>query len=456
MTRAIVIGASVTGILTSKVLSNYFDEVVVIERDELPVEPQIRKGIPQSNQLHVLLLTGFEIMKRYFPELPDLLEEKGSYVQDIGLIYWYQFNRWKLVDELGVKIAFQTRPIIDWALLKLLRDVDNVRVMDSTSVDDLIIQDKKVVGVKIGVDELLADFVVDASGKGSHTPKWLLSHGIGEVDTEKIRVDVKYVSRDYALPKGYERSFPSIMVNNDPPRTKRVGVLFRVENRIQVTLVGVLNDHPPTDEEGFVEFAKNLDDPIIYDVIKNLKPLTKPRGYGYPYSIWRRYDRMVDLPSNFLVVGDANFNVSPVYAQGMTLSGVTADTLDGIFRSGPSLEKVSDIYYSSMQKKFSGTWRFSTVDIKKFPEVAGKRSTMDKFQNFYSKQVALASTDPVIYRTFLQVMNFTRSPVAMMSPLFMLRLLFVRIFGRKKLVPDLDRILEMSRNEPSIPENLYM
>ena len=56
--RAVVIGASMAGLLAARVLSDAFDEVVVIERDELPDEPAIRRGVPQARHPHVLLEAG--------------------------------------------------------------------------------------------------------------------------------------------------------------------------------------------------------------------------------------------------------------------------------------------------------------------------------------------------------------------------------------------------------------
>ena len=46
--RAVVIGSSVAGLSAARALSDKFDEVLVIERDERPTGVQPRKGAPQT------------------------------------------------------------------------------------------------------------------------------------------------------------------------------------------------------------------------------------------------------------------------------------------------------------------------------------------------------------------------------------------------------------------------
>ncbi|RLT41766.1 MAG: monooxygenase, partial [Chloroflexi bacterium] len=48
--RAIVLGGSVAGLWTARVLADHFDEVLLLERDSLPDGPEERSGVPQSRQ----------------------------------------------------------------------------------------------------------------------------------------------------------------------------------------------------------------------------------------------------------------------------------------------------------------------------------------------------------------------------------------------------------------------
>jgi 2-polyprenyl-6-methoxyphenol hydroxylase-like FAD-dependent oxidoreductase len=75
--QALVIGASITGILVARVLCDHFDRVTVVERDQLPPEPASRPGVPQDRHIHVLLMRGAQIMARLFPDLEGELLAAG-------------------------------------------------------------------------------------------------------------------------------------------------------------------------------------------------------------------------------------------------------------------------------------------------------------------------------------------------------------------------------------------
>jgi glycine/D-amino acid oxidase-like deaminating enzyme len=67
--HAVVIGASMAGMLASRVLSDHFERVTIIEREQLPQEAQARKGVPQGGHVHVLLGKEVSILPDHFPDL---------------------------------------------------------------------------------------------------------------------------------------------------------------------------------------------------------------------------------------------------------------------------------------------------------------------------------------------------------------------------------------------------
>jgi flavin-dependent dehydrogenase len=50
--QAVVLGASMAGLLAARVLSERFKRVVVIERDALPPVGDHRRGVPHGRHLH--------------------------------------------------------------------------------------------------------------------------------------------------------------------------------------------------------------------------------------------------------------------------------------------------------------------------------------------------------------------------------------------------------------------
>ena len=56
--NAIILGGSLTGLLAARVLSQYYTQVIIIEKDIAPREPQARKGQPQTKHPNGLLPCG--------------------------------------------------------------------------------------------------------------------------------------------------------------------------------------------------------------------------------------------------------------------------------------------------------------------------------------------------------------------------------------------------------------
>ena len=63
-----------------------------------------------------------------------------------------------------------------------------------------------------------------------------------------------------------------------------------------LTLAGILGDHPPTDPEGFLAFARSLRFPDIYEAIRDAEPLDDPVGFRFPASVRHRYERLPRVP----------------------------------------------------------------------------------------------------------------------------------------------------------------
>ena len=60
--RAIVIGGSITGVLAGRVLSDYFDNVTILERDNVSDGSEPRKGVPQGRHVHTLYGAGADVI----------------------------------------------------------------------------------------------------------------------------------------------------------------------------------------------------------------------------------------------------------------------------------------------------------------------------------------------------------------------------------------------------------
>src|SRR5437667_10746160 len=90
--HAVVIGASMAGLLAGRVLSEHFEHVTIIERDRISVDTEARKGGPQGRHVHVILKKGASLLTKLFPDLSSALIQCGApYVDPIEVVLWHPF-----------------------------------------------------------------------------------------------------------------------------------------------------------------------------------------------------------------------------------------------------------------------------------------------------------------------------------------------------------------------------
>jgi 2-polyprenyl-6-methoxyphenol hydroxylase-like FAD-dependent oxidoreductase len=123
-------------------------------------------------------------------------------------------------------------------------------------------------------------------------------------------------------------------------------------NRWHVTLIGIAGDYPPTDEEGFLEFARSLPSPALYDAIRDAEPLSKITGFRKSENRVRRFDRMPRFLEGLLVLGDAVFTMNPVYGLGMTAAAVSSSVLNTTLQAQQTADVVEGLA-EAFQKKLA-------------------------------------------------------------------------------------------------------
>src|SRR6266508_4451371 len=76
--HAVVLGASMGGLLAARVLADAYQRVTVVERDLLPETAEHRRGVPQGRHAHLLVPRGAQILDELFPGLLDDLVTGGA------------------------------------------------------------------------------------------------------------------------------------------------------------------------------------------------------------------------------------------------------------------------------------------------------------------------------------------------------------------------------------------
>ncbi|KKI91216.1 FAD dependent oxidoreductase [Bacillus sp. SA1-12] len=339
--KAIVIGGGMAGLLSARVLSNYFAEVLIIEKDDLPVKPEIRAGTPQAFHPHRFTPRGKMIMERLFPGFNDELLTCGAPTTQNKMIH--QTNQYGfLVMPNTENDATFSRSLLEWVCRNRVKGISNVQFLTKVDVIGLqMISDQSVVtGVHIRERELLgqqkaldADFVIDTSGRSSKLCKWLQQLGFEVPNPDILKVSLGYSTRHYKIPSHLSVNWDVIRIAGDPANKTLTGCFSTIENNIAETVLYSPGGHYPTTnvDEYEQEFTK-LADPLIAEVLQELEPITGPKGYRITELFRHHFEEMEQWPSGLLVLGDAFCNFDPIFGQGITMAAIEAEVLDSCLR----------------------------------------------------------------------------------------------------------------------------
>ena len=430
--HAIVIGGSIGGLLTARVLREHFEQVTIIERDSFSTNYEPRKGVPQGKNVHVIFGGGVRVINRLFPGFFDELARTGSVVCDFAKdLCWYHGGVWKARPASDLVSYWQSRPFLESNLLRRLKSDTDIRILEKCAVTGFLSsQDKsRITGVEIrGSEEtgktehLEADMVVDAGGRGSQTPVWLEAIGYQRPVETTVEVNIGYASRMYEPSPDTTRDWQIMALYGTPPNSKRTGYIFPIEGgRWLVSQVGFLKDFPPDDDEGYLEFAKSLELPDFYEAIKDAKPLTPISTFKFPANRWRRYDHLARFPAGLLVIGDAISTFNPVYGQGMSVCSLEVDELRQLLESCQGSTKIPDDiakkFFRKAAKIIETPWMLATQSDFLYPETSGKRPAHTNVLNWYLlRMLQLCSGNERIAKTFYEVLHFIKKPTAFFHP----------------------------------------
>lgn len=433
--RAIVIGGSLTGLLTARVLSDHFEQVTILERDEVHDVPESRKGQAQTRHLHGLLAQGLLILKDYFPGIVEELKAGGAFMGDMGkVLHWYQYGNYRLNFTSGLTSMAMSRPFLEFHVRRRTLNLPNVALIDCCAVNELVTNAEKsqVTGVRVtrrsggDKDEMLeADLVVDASGRGSSSPKWLEGLGYERPSETEVKTRIGYATREYRRTEQDPDKLFVEMVSPAAPAEKHGTFLFPIEgDRWIMTAGGYVGDHPPTDEAGLLEFVRSLPASNVYDIISKSEPLTDIIAYKYPASLRHHYEKLKRFPEGYLILGDAVASFNPIYGQGMTSSAMQTHVLRKILRDSPSLQGVWRSFFKQAARVVDMPWQLAVGEDFRYPETEGKKPPLMDLLNAYVEKVHKATQhDPVVYAQFLRVMNLMEPPTSLMMPGIMWRVL---------------------------------
>ncbi|MEV0186231.1 FAD-dependent monooxygenase [Streptomyces sp. NPDC050625] len=431
-------GASMAGLLAAHALAKHLSRVTLIERDALPARVGTqRRGVPQGRHAHILTAAGLQTMEKLIPGLTDSLQADGALTPDVLGNWRYVLDGHRAMQTtLGVPALVAGRALTESHVRDRTRELGNASFLEGHEVNELILDASthRITGVRASLRDdpskqklLEADLVIDATGRGARGLTWLKNAGLALPEEEKTTIHIVYATRHFRRGNS-ELGNDQVALITPTSEIRRGGAILAQEGGSWlVTLFGYLGEEPPTDLEGFKEYAGTLVAKDIAEMLADAEPLDEGTLIRFPASRRRHYELLEDHPDGYLVVGDALCSFNPIYGQGMTVAAFEAEALDACLRDrrgDPLFEgpRLAEEFYGRVTPFLHTAWATSTGGDLKYPEVDGVRTPEQEQANAFIRQVyQAASRDDEVSRQVVRLLNFLDRPDALQDPVFVER-----------------------------------
>jgi 2-polyprenyl-6-methoxyphenol hydroxylase-like FAD-dependent oxidoreductase len=359
-----IVGSGMCGMTTALALARKGHRVTVFERDARPPDGDAddaffrwqRLGAAQFRHPHAFLGLMCNLIQDNYPDLMERLYEAGARRVDFVDMLPAEL-RDDYVPEPGDEklwVLLCRRATLETVIRRYVETMPNVEIRNRCHVVGLISDSSSGVPAARGLrvrqrggaaedandaapeQTFSADVVVDASGRGSHFPRWLKDLG-REVREEKDSAEIVYYTRHYRLKPGEQ----------EPPRGENRGAgdfgflkygVFPGDNGHFAIILCV-----PVKE---TRLREALQDSALFDRIclsipglqpwlagGRSEPTTDSFGIGDIQAVWRHFVADGEpLALNFFAVGDAAVRTNPLYGRGCSTgilhAHILADVLE--------------------------------------------------------------------------------------------------------------------------------
>ena len=350
-----IVGSGICGMCAAITLAENGHQVTLYERDGAPPEGDAdhaffdwnRRGAAQFRHPHAFLGLICNLFAERYPALLQDLFEAGARKVEFAEMVPFAL-RADYTPEPGDErmwVLMCRRATMEQVIRRYVEQFSNVTIVNHCHVQGVVTDNSTGAmvarGLKVRVrnedstakaaQEVLADIVVDASGRSSKFPQWWQQLGVA-IEEENDDAEIVYYTRHYQLLPGQAEP-----VRGELPAAGDLGYLkfgvFPGDNGHFAIIVCV-----PKAEHGLVEAVRDSD--RFHKICENIpglvpwiasgrsEPTTTSFGIGGIHAVWRHYVQAAQpLVHNFFAVGDSAVRTNPLYGRGCSTGVLHASIL---------------------------------------------------------------------------------------------------------------------------------
>ncbi|HEY4022390.1 MAG TPA: FAD-dependent monooxygenase [Pseudonocardiaceae bacterium] len=434
--RAVVLGASMAGLMAARVLSDHADEVLIIERDGTESDGTPRPGVPQGTQVHALLSAGAAQLDRWFPGFSADAVANGCVVppKDGSRGRMYIDGKERLSpSQPDLPALICTRPYLEFMVRERTLAVANIKLVAGRA-EGLVFDGQAVRGARYvpadaqeSVTES-ADLVVDAMGRSSKLSEWLEENGWPRPPMRRMPIKLNYATALFKRDEAITDVWTSVATASANPKTGAralVGGFLLVEGDRTIMLIAGYDQVRPGRDLDDYKTRCRKDFPAVYgDIAEQGQIIGDVITYHQADSRRRDFDELDRFPAGLVAAGDAVASFNPVYGQGMTSAMLHASCLSAYLHENPSPAQPAKSYFDRVRVIVDVAWQLSTFADLSLPHVNGPYPRGYKLLRWFTGVVfRAAAVDPEINEAMARTTQLMMHPNSLAKPRLLFRAL---------------------------------
>ena len=415
MSGVVVLGASLAGLWTAAAAAGAGARVLLLDRDLAPADPMIRAGVPQGSQPHVLLHRGLRAGEDLLPGLGHDLLAAGAISVNTGLLPWLGEHGW-LPAQSSYDVLSLTRPLFEQVVRDRVLGLPGVDIRWGARVQGL---DRGETGWRVRIAEgpdVTARLVVDATGRSSRLRRWIAEVGVRT--PEPLIVDARLGYATQLVAGGPDpRDLPGVVLQATP-QSPVGGMALPVEGRRWlVAAVGLGDQRPPRDSEGFRAFLAALPDPAVSAILESGKAVGEVAAYRQTGNRRHRYSKVPGWPDGLLAVGDALCCFDPVYGQGIAVSACQAVRLRAVLADDPRAGTARRLL-RDFDRILDFPWAVAIGQDLRMPSSSGRQSRAQAAVSAWASEVGRRAVqgDRRAHKVLMGAYHLESPPSALLHP----------------------------------------